>query len=535
MGTRLPYNLVLAGFMGTGKSTAGRRAAEILGRPFVDTDALIEARSGRSIPEFFSRGPAGEAEFRRWESEVCREISEVRGQVMALGGGALLNEDTRRQLESSGRIVGLTANIESLARRWTSAPARPLLAAANLQKILEIMDSRRAHYESLSPRWDTSEASVEAIARRLASHILAWEAVPRDSLRLDLPLGAPPSQPCWVGSGLWPRLGDILAEVHPLSRAAIIAPKALEGRLTEMMGSLRRAGYGADLVLLDGHEEVKTWPAAESLGKKLISLGMDRRSLLIGVGGGTVGDLVGFLAHSLWRGMAHVALPTSLLAMVDASIGGKCGLDAAWGKNVFGGFKFPKAVIADLDALASLPEAEWRSGWGELIKTGMIAGGRLWERLERGPTAVDAELLLAAIKIKSSIVARDPFESQDGGREILNLGHTFGHGLELESRGQIRHGEAVGLGLLAAASLGETLGVATPGLRAAVEAVLLRFGLKTRAAFDPERVFQAMLQDKKRRNGRLRFLVPIRPGEVVAREDPEASEAARGVLETVCA
>jgi shikimate kinase/3-dehydroquinate synthase len=252
---------------------------------------------------------------------------------------------------------------------------------------------------------------------------------------------------------------------------------------------------------------------------------LDRRSILFALGGGVIGDLAGFVAATFLRGVPFVQLPTTLLAMVDASIGGKVAVDHPRGKNLIGAFKQPVVVIIDPDTLETLPQQEWSSGMAEVVKHAVIGSADLFKELEIGDwrwktlaparSAGVGDWLVRAIKVKVDIVSRDPFEQ--GERAKLNLGHTFGHALEKLSNYQMRHGDAVAIGTVCATRLATRLGLCDANLLPRIESLLSAVGLPTRVPdeLSAQAILDAMAADKKRINGRLRLILPHALGDVV--------------------
>ncbi len=326
------------------------------------------------------------------------------------------------------------------------------------------------------------------------------------------------------GNGAYPVLiGDgVLAEALPqwvaergISRAVVITNTTLAPLYGEALAGRLPDGH---LIVVPDGEQYKTLDTMRALYDGLLEAGADRSSLVIGLGGGVIGDMAGFAAASFMRGVALVQAPTSLLAMVDASIGGKTGVDLPQGKNLVGAFKDPLAVMADTATLSTLPEVEFRCGLAEVVKAALVGDLSLLEHLEqRGPQPVSA-IIERAVAVKVEIVQRDRLES--GPRVFLNLGHTFGHAIEQVSRYAWKHGEAVAVGLVAAARLSERLGLCAAGLAARVEAALDRLGLPVRfAGLEPGALWDAMRYDKKWRGGAVTLVLLEAAGQPVIVRD----------------
>ncbi|MFN3741698.1 MAG: 3-dehydroquinate synthase [Anaerolineales bacterium] len=269
---------------------------------------------------------------------------------------------------------------------------------------------------------------------------------------------------------------------------------------------LQKRVKGSTLLIVPDGERFKTLETAVSLYERLLEADADRSSVLVALGGGVIGDLTGFVAATFLRGLPFIQVPTSLLAMVDASLGGKVGVDLPVGKNLVGAFKDPLAIVSDLAVLETLPEIEFRNGLAEVLKAGLIGDSDLFSRLEQGQMEPLQEIIFAAIRVKASILAKDPFER--GERAFLNLGHTFAHAIEQATGYQVPHGQAVAVGLRASAWLSERLGLASAGLKDRVERTLLRLGLRSAVhEAQVEDMLRATQYDKKRQQRRLRFIL----------------------------
>jgi 3-dehydroquinate synthase len=506
-----PPNLVLAGPPGSGKTAVGRRLAERLGRPFADTDELVERLAGKSIPRIF--GEAGEPAFRQLESVACGQLAEPAGRIIACGGGALLDEHSRLLLEAGGSLVSLTAEPEALLARLGENGARPLLAGPDrAERLQSLLAARRGLYQSIATQVETTGLSVDQVAERIASLPLARAAV-----RLQAHQPAP-GYPVELGTGLLPRLAEMLEQAG-LARPFLVVSEANVGPLH---GKAAQQALQCPLASVAAGERHKTHASLLQLYTALTDAGLDRSSTLVAVGGGVLCDLAGFAAATFLRGIRWVAVPTSLLAMVDAGLGGKVGVNLPVGKNLVGAFHPPRLVCADLDTLSTLPPAELRSGLAELTKSALVGDAELFSRLETGPLWVTRDWIQRAMQVKLSIVDQDPQEHAQRAR--LNLGHTFAHALEAASGYTLPHGPAVAVGLVAAARLGRELGLCEADLPGRVQLVLQRLELPVSfSGLETEPILAAMKQDKKSRAGRLRFVLPRTPGQVeFGVEAPEA-------------
>ena len=484
--------VVCIGFMGAGKSTAAESAAQALGTAHIDVDGVIEERLGKRIDRIFVED--GEAKFRAAEEEVTLELlASPRPQVLALGGGAIGHERVRAAL-SEHVVVWLDVGLDIAWSRCHGSD-RPL--ARERSEFERLFHQRAPIYAGLADVTVPAERS-----HRMEPILAAHRDVPEKTKLLWAATAGNPraDYPVYVGSGL-------VAERR-------FWPDAVGGRRFLVTDGAVGRLYGDQLQPLSGRvaimpgEQSKTVAHAEIVWTELARAGMTRRDVVVALGGGVVGDLAGFCAATYQRGVRYVQVPTTLVAQVDSAYGGKTGVDLAEAKNYVGAYHQPSAVITDTATLDTLPEAELAAGYAEVLKTALIAGGELWERVRQGAEATDPGLIGACALTKLRIVARD--ERDAGIRQVLNLGHTVGHAIEtVTGYASYRHGEAVALGLLAALRLSEQ-----DDLRAEVEQLLKAHGLPTRLEHaDPDAVVMATARDKKRvGEGSVPFVLLDAPG-----------------------
>ena len=508
---------------GSGKSTVGRLAARSLGLPFHDLDAEIETRLGKSIGQIFST--QGEAAFRAYERAELHRLLGEGSLVVALGGGTLVNDETRRLVEDGAPpVVLLDAPLDTLARRLQKgAHLRPLLAAdspadeaARLQALLE---QRQAHYASFPIHLDTAQLDPEQAA---------WEAQIRLGM-FRIQGMAEAKNPRATGydvrvqPGGLDRLGELLRQRGLAGPVVLVSDQNVAAQFARRVEkALRDSGYTVSLALIEAGEEHKTMQTISGLWAAFMAAGVERSSTIVALGGGVVTDQAGFAAATYLRGVRWVSVPTTLLGMVDASLGGKTGVDLPQGKNLVGAFYAPALVLADPQALATLPTAELRSGLAETIKHGLLADPRLLDccsalkRLD-DPQELAArlpEIVRRGMAVKVGVIEADPFEQ--GQRAALNLGHTVGHAIELVSGFRLRHGEAVAIGMVVEARMAEEMGLAEAGLSETIASLLADVGLPTEIPADLEmdKILDAMQLDKKRADSKVRFALPVRVGEV---------------------
>jgi len=485
--------IVLVGFMGAGKTTAAQRLGAERGLRVSDVDGLIEARGGATVAELFERD--GEAAFRALEEEVaCELLARARqGEIVSLGGGAVSSERVRDAL--SGHLVLWLDVDPGLAWRRAADSGRPLA------RDRASFDAR--HAERLPLYAMVADAVAPAHARvslgRLHDAVERLRDAPAGT-RLLWALSGCAEYPVWIGRDLL-GAGLVVPPGSPARRFCVtdenVAPLWL-GAAGE---------FDAAIVIAAG-EPSKSLAQAERIWRELAQRGMTRADHLVALGGGVVGDLAGFCAGAYQRGVPVVQVPTTLAAQVDSAYGGKTGVDLPEGKNYVGLYHHPSGVLVDPATLQTLPAQEWSAGYAEVIKTAIIAGGALWERIA-ADRPIDDGVIFDCARCKLSIVAAD--ERDEGRRQVLNLGHTVGHALEtVTGYRRYRHGEAVGLGLLAALSLS-----GRDDLRATVAGLLTEHGLPTHAdGVDPAAVAAATWRDKKRLGSNVPFVLVDAPGAV---------------------
>ncbi|HEV8550899.1 MAG TPA: bifunctional shikimate kinase/3-dehydroquinate synthase, partial [Polyangiaceae bacterium] len=476
--------LLLSGFMATGKSTVGRLLAERTGRPFVDLDARLAARLGSTIPEYFAR--AGEASFRAEEQAELRRVlagpGDAPAPVVALGGGALLNRDVRLEALDQAVVVTLAASAAEVARRAGHRSGRPLLDAPNPeQRALELLAQRAVAYAEAHAVVRTDGQSPDAVAERVLG---VWR---RDAIAVA---AGEQSYAVEVGRHL---VASRLGELAGHATAALLVT---DGNVGPLHGDATRRALASparslsEFTLPPGERE-KHIGSIEAVWRAALGAGLDRQSVFVGLGGGVVTDMTGFAAATFLRGVRWVGVPTTLLAMVDASVGGKTGVDLLQAKNAVGAFWQPSGVLCDTDLEATEPARGYVSALAEVVKTALIGDPGLFELMETELTGVrardpelTAELVRRSVRVKARVVGLD--EREGGLRAVLNLGHTLGHALEAQAGFErLSHGEAVSLGLVAALRLGERLGTTPPALRERCVRLLENVGLPTDLAAEP--------------------------------------------------
>ena len=510
-------SIVLVGLMGAGKTSIGRRLAARLGLPFRDADAEIELAAGCTIPELFSR--YGEGDFRAGERRVIRRLLSGDPLVLAFGGGAFMDRETRAAVRDDAIAIWLRCPLQTLLRRVAGRDNRPLLADGNPAEILQrLMDTRYPVYAESDVIVDCVDESPDATTTRVLNALLAW----RSPRRLSVVLPST-SYDVVVGDDLLRRAGALLAPRMEQRRAVVVTDEAVARlHLPTLLKGLEATGVTTNQIIVPQGEASKSLAGWQSVVHQLLEARVERRTTVIALGGGVVGDLAGFAAATTLRGLPFVQMPTTLLSQVDSSVGGKTGINTVQGKNLIGAFYQPRIVLADTATLATLPRRELGAGYAEIAKAGLIGDAAFFAWCEAHGAAViggnreaQAEAIMRACAFKAAVVGDDEREEKpNDGRALLNLGHTFGHALEAEYgyTGGLLHGEAVAVGLGLAFRLSARLGhcaaadadrvvshIAAMGITPELRMLNRRFSAATLIAH--------MRRDKKVRDGALKFVL----------------------------
>lgn len=509
--------IFLYGAPGSGKSTIGKILARSLNLNFHDLDTEIEQECGMPVWKIFAE--EGETGFRRRETDMLQKLALNHSGIVALGGGTLLDAANRIIAENAGGIVVLDAPLHVIhARIKAESNQRPLLTGDLAAKLENLLKVRADHYKSFQHLIETEKLDAEQAA---------WLVQIQLGMFCVKGMGAGKAG----SSGVYDvrvRQGGLKTIGQELSLRGLNGPIVLVSDDTvgplyarTVLDSLRQNGFTAESIFLSTGEEFKTIEAVEKLWECFLTNQLDRSSTVIALGGGVVSDLTGFAAATYLRGIRWVGLPTTLLSMADASLGGKTGADLPEGKNLIGAFHSPALVFADPDTLKTLPERELRSGFGEIVKHGVISdqdlfaeckklGGFTIDEIRRQPLGA---IVRRAMAVKIRVIEHDPYEQNT--RAVLNAGHTIGHAVELASGFKISHGEAVSIGLVVETRMAEELGIAHPGLADEISSVLTGLGLPTNvpAGFDQAVIETTIFRDKKRAGGTVKFAFPVEIGQ----------------------
>ncbi|HMK34530.1 MAG TPA: 3-dehydroquinate synthase [Desulfomonilaceae bacterium] len=509
--SKLRTNIILTGFMGTGKTAVGMVLAKRLGWKFLDTDRLISELESMSVTDIFAR--RGEAHFRTLENTLCERLVTEKHAVIATGGGMPVNPSNRKLLNAAGLVVNLRCDPEESIKRIKDIHARPMLATEDpLQQARELLKERESAYSSFLFQMDTLKQKPYDVASRILQIL---KAPVREARFQAVNVSSISGYTITIGSGVLVLLGEMMASRGLSKRIAVVTDTHVGPLyLDPVLSTLRSAGFAPFACTVPAGEQSKNSDQLAFLYDRFVEEGLDRRGAVVALGGGVIGDLAGFAAATYMRGVAFVQCPTSLLAMVDSSVGGKTGIDLPQGKNLVGAFKQPILVAADLKTLDTLPKKQVAGGMAELIKHAVIDDAELFAKLEKKRKApvLTPDLIADSVDVKIRVVEEDPYES--GRREVLNLGHTVGHALEKCSKYSLNHGDAISIGLVAAALISNTVGMCASDIPGRLEKVLSRSGLPVRHGLDPDEVVSVMVSDKKTVDGRVRFVLINDIGQV---------------------
>ena len=522
-------SIVLVGLMGAGKTSIGRRLAARLGLPFRDADAEIELAAGCTIPELFSR--YGEGDFRAGERRVIRRLLSGDPLVLAFGGGAFMDAETRAAVRAESVSVWLRCPLQTLVRRVAGRDNRPLLADGDPGEILQrLIDLRYPVYAEADVIVDCMDESPDATTTRVMNALTEWRAPGRLSVVLPST-----SYDVVIGDGLLARAGALLAPRMEQKRAVVVTDDAVARlHLPTLLAGLSETGVTAHQIVVPQGEASKSLASWQSVVDQLLEARVERRTTVIALGGGVVGDLAGFAAATTLRGLPFVQVPTTLLAQVDSSVGGKTAVNTAQGKNLVGAFYQPRMVLADTGTLATLPPRELRAGYAEIAKAGLIGDADFFSWCESNGGAVvsgdrdaQAEAIKRACAFKAAVVGDDEREEKpNDGRALLNLGHTFGHALEAEYgyAGGLLHGEGVAVGLGLAFRLSARLGHCAPADADRVVSHVASMGMPADLRMLNRRLSAGTLiahmrRDKKVRDGALQFVLARGIGQAFTARD----------------
>ena len=532
-------DIVLVGLPGSGKSVVGKRLANRHAATFIDLDERIERSDGRPIPTIFAED--GEAAFRQLERDAVADLGPadpdplVR-RVIATGGGAVVDPRNRWALYRGRVGVWLDGRPEVLAQRLRRSPhVRPLVTGRDPIGTLRDLAARRERFYAATDIHVAGVADVSTVVTAVEDHLERRTAGPDAGARLlsaSTPIGR-----LVLGDGIAASAIDAALSRLEARRAIVVSePGAWEAVGTRIAGELEKRGRQVETVLLPEGEAAKRLSVIEVAASELANHHISRGEPLVAIGGGALGDAAGFLAATFLRGIPIVHVPTSLVAQIDSSIGGKTAVDLPEGKNLVGAFHQPSDIVIDVSLLASVPERHRRAALGEAVKMAALGDERLFELLEQRGDAIAtgdpaseargdvAELVERCAWAKVEVVVADERERAGAsGRITLNLGHSLGHAVEAAAGFEaLLHGEAVAYGLRAACRIGQAVGVTPPDRSARITAVLDRLGLATEPlSYSVDEVLRHLALDKKHEGGRMRWVLPTADGVEVRNDVPD--------------
>lgn len=529
--------IALIGLSGSGKTTIGQLLAQSLGWSYIDLDQRIETEARQPITEIITQ--SGEPAFRQLESRALAAALDERNVVIATGGGIVEDPANRERLREAAFSVWLHAPVSSLLARLAGTTDRPLLADGPETRLSQMLSRRAPLYAAIADWIIATErlTTAQVVDEILRGYRLHRPVGDRSELRVTTPGG---SYTVHAGHGVLAELPAWIERLGLRGRLWLISDTTVFPLHGEAICELlRNSGREVQSFAIPAGEQYKHLATVSQVYDWLLGQSVERGDVILALGGGVVGDLAGFVAASVLRGIPVIQLPTTILAMVDSAIGGKTGVDHAAGKNLIGAFHQPALVLADTSVLPTLDAAERAAGWAEAIKHGVIGDAGLFAELKQHAQAVlDLEepitgtLIRRAAAHKVGVVSGD--EREHGGRIMLNYGHTIGHAIEIESGFTLRHGEAVAIGMMAAGLIAVKLGLFDPAALDQQREVLESFGLPTRipATIDARRVLQRIGSDKKVRSSRVRWVLPTKIGATIVRDDVPQDLVAEVLTET---
>ena len=543
-------NIFLTGFSGTGKSTVGRHLAKMLGWTFVDTDMCIEKEKDTSISNIFEE--LGEKEFRKIESAIIEKVCSSQYQVVATGGGLVISEKNRKLMGQNGIIVCLEARFNTLLTRLggtslnpQTKEVRPLLESSDLEsKIIDLKSKRQSVYSMSDYTVHTDDLAINEVSTIIYRNWRHFQKknILYSSWDVASLVNTPETiYPVCVGWGILDTISEKINSMTNNSVVYLVTDSGANKYARRVQAELESAMIRTHLFVMESGEKHKTLNTVSMIYDWLAELKAERSHIVMAIGGGVVGDLAGFVAATYLRGVKFIQVPTTLLAIMDSSIGGKTGVDLDRGKNLVGAFYQPEFVLSDVEALTTLPQRQLISGWAEALKHGLIKDEGLIDEFEKNvknvlnlDKEITTELIKRSLNIKAKVVSSDEHELL-GTRIMLNYGHTIGHAIETAGKYEkLLHGEAVSIGMMAAGYISNALGILTSSQFERQKGLLEMYGLPIKVeGINLTDVKNAMLLDKKTLDGSIRWVLLDKIGHSIVKNDvPEKliSEALGSVI-----
>jgi len=508
------------GFMASGKSRIGRAVADRLQRPFVDTDTLIAERAGKTISEIFTND--GEAVFRKMERDVLAEIAaNETPRIVALGGGALTQAPILEFIHRSGILVRLWATPEVLSERIGRKATRPLMAGLapeeRLKKVKEMLEEREHYYRHADFSVESSnDFSEDHVVERVVALLKFW-----DARAINVETNSGDRYPIFIGKNLISNMSSLLEglRLNPSHSFLICTDTTIAKAQAPLLNTLKMQAGQCPIFKFRAGETNKNLNSLNQLYTYMLRRHFTRKTCLLQFSGGVVGDMAGFGAATYQRGVPFIQIPTTLLSMVDSSVGGKVAVNHPEGKNMIGAFYQPHAVLCDLDTLSTLPFQEYLAGLAEVVKYGIIYDEAFFcfmeenvEKIKNRDLETVSTLIHRSCEIKAEVVGID--EKETGLRAILNYGHTFGHAIEKLHNYEFSHGMGVSLGMRVAGRLSTLTHRWTEAEEVRQNALLDALGFPKTCAVDAEAAWEAMGIDKKVEKDKRVYILPTKIGKV---------------------
>ncbi|MUG09535.1 3-dehydroquinate synthase [Commensalibacter melissae] len=535
--------LVLIGLMGAGKTTIGKKIADLLSIPFIDSDKEIETTAGCSIADIFEQ--YGEEEFRRVENQVIQRLLDQAPLILATGGGAYMHPETRKTLKEKATTLWLHCDLETLFKRVSKNTNRPLLNVDNKKEILSSLMKKRY------PVYAEADIVVECKDKDIDTTInLVISALENSSKMHILPITLSKNHyDVIIGSDILQQCGTLILPLLKQKKVFILADQTVADlHLDKLIHSLDLVHVNYEVILLPPGEKTKSFQYYEKVTHTLLEKGVERNSTILAFGGGVAGDLAGFSAATVLRGVPFIQIPTTLLSQVDSSVGGKTGINTSVGKNLLGAFYQPEAVLADTKILDTLPQRELQAGYAEIVKAGLINDPELFKWCEKNGKKVIskehaclAKAIEMACQFKARIIQNDEYEQQSTGRNLLNLGHSLGHTLEAELGydGRLLHGEAVALGCCLIFKLCTQMGICpekdTQRVIHHFESVNLPVTIKRLPQpIRASNLLNHLKHDKKSQNNKITFILVNGIGKAFTSQDVSEKQLYNLLIEDGC-
>ena len=521
----MPENIILTGFMGSGKDSVGKEIEKKTNLTFLSMDDYIVLKEKRTINDIFKK--SGEKYFRKTEKQTLKEIKDIKNAVIATGGGVVKDKENRKILSQMGKVVYLYTNLDAVKNRLKKDKTRPLIKKKN--NIIKIYNDRmeKGIYEFADLKIDTSEILPEQVSENILEKLRVKPKDKKRTFKKHIVKTESGVYPIHIGYDLLLEKSKIGLELKSDKAAIISNPLVASLYINELEKILTGKGVKPTICTIPDGEKYKTFDTVKKIFDILLKENFDRSACIIALGGGVVGDLAGFVASTLKRGISLIHVPTSLIAQVDSSIGGKTGFDHPLGKNMIGTFYQPDMILIDIKKLLTLPEKEFRNGLSEVIKYGIANDATLFDILEKKQKEIldrDIDLLeeivTRCVLIKKKFVEKDEKEEK-GSREVLNYGHTIGHIIEaLSGYSRYSHGEAVAMGMVKEAELAVKEKLLREKDFSRIKKLIEKFELPASVPknMSRDKMRKYVAQDKKVRKGKIRLPVPTGIGKIIMRE-----------------